>query len=69
MLRSQQTVSFRTTDDARYPYAADVDGKRWTIRINEFPEEPSLYSLIIDGQIVEELMDWPPAWTRPISAS
>ncbi len=67
--RAQQPVTFRATDDARYPYAADIDGKRWTLRINEFPEEPSLYSLIIGGQIVEELMDWPAAWTRPTLAS
>lgn len=67
MLRSQQTVTFRATDDARIPWAADVDGTRWTVRINEFPEEPSLYSLIIDGLVVEELMDWPAAWTRPTS--
>ena len=67
MLRSLQTVTFRATDDARFPWATDVDGKRWTVRINEFPEEPSLYSLIIDGEVVEELMDWPAAWTRPTS--
>jgi len=65
ILRAQLSVTFRATDDARYPYAADIDGKRWTVRINEFPESPSLYSLFIGGQIVEELMDWPVAWTRP----
>jgi hypothetical protein len=62
-------VAFRASGDARYPYAADVDGQRWTVRINEFPEEPSVYSLLINGQVAEELMDWPAAWTRPTAAT
>ncbi len=68
MRRIEQAVTFGATDDARYPYAADINGERWTVRINEFPEDPSVYSLLIDGQIVEELMEWPAAWTRPASA-
>lgn len=69
MTRAQRTVSFRATGDARYPYEASIDGTTWTVRVNEFPEEPSLYSLIVDGEVVEELMDWPAAWTRPGAAS
>jgi hypothetical protein len=68
MRHIERDVTFRATNDARYPYAADINGERWAVRINEFPEEPSVYSLLIDGQIVEELMDWPAAWTRPASA-
>ena len=68
MSRAQHPVTFRETGDARYPFEATVDGVTWTVRINEFPEEPSLYSLMIDGNVVEELMSWPPAWTRPDQA-
>ncbi len=64
MNRSRQRVSFRETDDARYPYAAVVDGTTWTVRVNEFPEAESLYSLIINGEVVEELMEWPAAWVK-----
>lgn len=62
---TERPVTFQATDDARHPYAADINGERWRVRINEFPEDPSVYSLLIDGEIVEELMDWPAAWTRP----
>jgi hypothetical protein len=65
MSRARQEVSFQETGDAREPYEALVDGERWTVRINEFPEEPSLYSLLVDGAVVEELMEWPAAWSRP----
>lgn len=47
------------------PYEADVGGARWRVRVNEFPEEPSLYSLLVGDEVVEELMEWPAAWTRP----
>jgi hypothetical protein len=63
-LPSHRSVRFFPTDDARHPYAADVDGARWTVRVNEFPEEPSVYSLLVDGVVAEELMAWPPAWER-----
>lgn len=64
-LPARRTVRFRATDDARHPYAAEVDGARWTVRVNEFPEEPSVYSLLVDDVVVEELMAWPEAWERP----
>lgn len=67
--RSSHQVTFRETGDARYPYEATVDGARWTVRLNEFPEEPTLYSLIVGDQVVEHLMAWPAAWTRPASAA
>jgi hypothetical protein len=63
-LPSLRSVRFHATDDARHPYAAEVDGVRWTVRVNEFPEEPSLYSLLVDGMVVEELMAWPEAWEQ-----
>jgi hypothetical protein len=64
-LSSLRPVRFVATDDARHPYTAEVDGARWTVRVNEFPEEPSLYSLLVDGVVVEELMAWPAAWEHP----
>lgn len=64
-LRSQRPLRFLHTGDARHPYAAEVDGARWTVRVNEFPEEPSVYSLLVDGVVAEELMTWPTAWERP----
>ena len=65
MRPSRRPVIFRETGDARHPFVATCDGKTWTVRINEFPAEPSLYTLIVDGEEVEELIEWPEAWTRP----
>lgn len=45
-------------------YFAEVDGRRWTIRLGEFPDE-QLYALAIDGVEALRFDDWPPAWTRP----
>ncbi len=64
MSRTLQRVTFHPTGDARVPYAALVDGERWTVRLNEFPESPFLYSLLIEGEVVEELLRWPDTWTR-----
>ena len=65
---SERPVSFSATGDPRTPYAASVDGQRWTVRVNEFPVEPSLYTLFVDDVATEELLEWPSAWARPEDA-
>jgi hypothetical protein len=62
--RTARAVTFRRTASAEVPYEADVDGRRWTVRINDFPAE-RLYTLLVDGEPVEDLDAWPPAWRRP----
>ena len=52
--------------DAEFPYQAMIDGRRWEIRVNDFPAEP-LYTLIIDGQEALDLEDWPSLWKRSSS--
>lgn len=65
MKRSHWSTTFHSTGDARFPYEAVVDGELWRVRLNAFPEEPSLYSLLVGGEVVEELVAWPLAWARP----
>jgi hypothetical protein len=38
--------------------SARVDGALWTIRMNDFPDEP-LYTLFIDSVEVMHFDDWP----------
>jgi hypothetical protein len=51
-------------------FVASVDGQRWTIRLNDFPEEP-LYTLFVEGRPIlhfDEWPRWPGAWSeRPPS--
>ena len=62
--RRARRVSWRRTASAELPYEADVDGARWTVRVNDFPAE-ALYTLLVDGAPVEDFDGWPAAWTRP----
>lgn len=62
--RLQRAVVWSKGHAPEVMYVAEVDGRRWTIRLGEFPEEP-LYALAIDGVEVLCFDDWPPAWTRP----
>jgi hypothetical protein len=57
-------VVWKHTSDAEFPYAADVDGRRFVIRINDFPAEP-LYTVMSEGEELCDLEDWPKAWVRP----
>lgn len=62
--RTARAARFRATASALVPYEAEVDGERWTVRINDFPAEP-LYTLLVEGVEEEDLDAWPSAWTRP----
>jgi hypothetical protein len=59
-------IAWEHTGDGEFPYRATVEGRTYTIRVNEFPAEP-LYTLLVEGREVEDLEDWPPAWVRPTS--
>ena len=59
-----RSVQWRATGNGEFPYEADIESRRWTIRINDFPAEP-MYTLLVDGAEVETFDGWPPAWTRP----
>jgi hypothetical protein len=61
---SERRIEWRATGDAELPYEADVDGVRWTVRVNDFPAEP-LYTLIVGGAEARDINTWPRAWIRP----
>lgn len=57
-------IAWEPTGDGEHPYRARVDGRTWTIRVNDFPAEP-LYTLLVAGEAQADLEDWPAAWTKP----
>lgn len=59
----ERAVTWRKGHDPEYIHDAEVDGRRWVIRLGEFPVEP-LYTLLVDGVEVLSFDDWPPAWRR-----
>lgn len=61
-------LSWGSTSDPAHPWAAEVDGNTWRIRVNDFPDE-LMYSLIIGGESAGDFHDWPETWTRPVYAS
>ena len=58
------SIQWETGRDGEFPYQAVIEGRRWEIRVNDFPAEP-LYTLMIDGQAALDLEDWPTVWKRP----
>jgi len=59
-------VAWKNETDPEYPYAADFEGERWVIHLNNFPDE-NLYTLIVDDVEVAHFDDWPELWSRPAS--
>src|SRR5690606_23606082 len=52
------------TNDVDFPYIVEHEGRRYVMRLNDFPAEP-LYTLIEGGGELFDLEDWPPAWHMP----
>jgi hypothetical protein len=60
-----RSIIWRGTGDARNPWNAETDGKIWTIRINEFPADDHLYTLLVDGEELIGFSEWPLSWVQP----
>jgi len=60
----ESPILFSRTDDSEYPLRAEVNGKVWTVRVNDFPEAP-MYTLTVDGTEVIDFDNWPEKWGRP----
>ena len=63
--RLWRPVPWRTASGEAYiMFEAEVGGSRWSVRLNDFPDEPC-YTVLIDGDEVMHFDDWPWIWTRP----
>ncbi len=58
-----RAVAFADTGDANYPWAAQVDGERWRVKLNDFPDA-LMYSLVIGAAEAGDFHDWPETWLR-----
>ena len=58
-----ERIVWQKTADPTHPYAAEFEGEKCVIRLNDFPDE-HLYTLIINGVEVSDFDDWSVQWTR-----
>ena len=56
-------ATWRAAGDLYIPWEANIEGRHWQVRINDFPDEP-MYSLLIESALVGDFDDWPQAWDR-----
>lgn len=61
--RLARAVAWSATGDLDFPWAAEVDGPRWRVRLNDFPDAV-MYTLLVDDQEIGDFHDWPGAWKR-----
>jgi hypothetical protein len=57
-------IIWRTTGDPRTPWDTEMEGKTWKIRINEFPSDDHIYTLLVDGEDPVGFSEWPQTWVR-----
>lgn len=65
MSRMEQNVTWYLSPNGCVPWIALVGNERWEVRVNDFPQEPNLYTLLVDGKSVQDFKKWPACWTRP----
>src|SRR5207248_3283361 len=56
-------LSWTATGDVAHPWATEVDGAAWRVRLNDFPDH-FMYSLAIGGVDAGDFHDWPETWRR-----
>jgi len=62
--RLARKVEWKEVGNPEEPLAAKVGRRKWTVRVNDFPDAP-LYSLLVDGVSVMDFDNWPKTWSRP----
>ncbi|HYL78333.1 MAG TPA: hypothetical protein VEU96_29350 [Bryobacteraceae bacterium] len=60
-------VEWRPTGDVMEPWRSQQGRNRWSLRLNDFPDE-HLYTLLINGRSVGSFDDWPVEWLKRDSA-
>lgn len=61
--RQTTQMTWHPTGDPEYPYRAELGGAVYTLYYGDFPGEP-MYSLLVEGQVVDSLDQWPRLWTK-----
>lgn len=61
------SVLWTRTGDPDRMYTTTVGDETWDVRINEFPDEPHMFTLLINGTAVVDFNDWPKHWQRPVA--
>ncbi|MEI7769641.1 MAG: hypothetical protein WCI67_06630 [Chloroflexales bacterium] len=58
-------LTWERTQGAEFPFRTTADGAELTVRVNGFPEDPTIYTLLVGTVETVDFNDWPAAWTRP----
>jgi hypothetical protein len=59
-----RAVTWTATGDVFHPWAAEVAGARWRVRLNDYPDD-LMYTLLTGDAEIGSFHDWPEAWKRP----
>jgi hypothetical protein len=62
---SARPIDWLATGDAAAPFRAVVDGDEWVVAVNDWPDEPTVYSLWLNGAEAFGFDGWPDGWSRP----
>ena len=58
-------VDWLGTGEATRPYRAEVGGDEWEVAVNDWPDQPRVYTLIVNGRVAFDFDGWPDCWSRP----
>ena len=58
-------IDWLPTGSATRPYRAAVNGDEWVVRVNDWPQEPTVYHLEVNGSDAFGFDGWPDTWSRP----
>lgn len=58
-----RNLDWRATNDVDHPWATEVAGETWRVRLNDFPDD-LMYTLIINDTALGSFHDWPESWHR-----
>ena len=61
----ETAIDWLGTGAAELPYRAEVDGDEWMLRVNDWPQTTTVYTLFVNGREAFSFDGWPDTWSRP----
>ena len=61
----ETAIDWLGTGAAELPYRAEVDGDEWMVRVNDWPQTTTVYTLFVNGREAFSFDGWPDTWSRP----
>lgn len=59
---SKEKINWGRSSEPLHPYHTEINGQQVKLRVNDFPEDPTVYTVVHDGKDILDINHFMPNW-------